>query len=162
MTLREFRSMILGAELHILTDHKNILHIGDSSQHRLRWTSYVNEYGPELHYVEGSANIVADTFLHLAREDTPMPPMVGKKQPAAFISNPESDVEDTPLDNYFSWTDDQEMLQCFTHLPDEECYLKLPGDLITDNPLNIENIKENQDADDALQQQTEKYPDCFL
>jgi hypothetical protein len=54
------------------------------------------------------------------------------------------------------------MLQCFTRLPDEECYLNLPGDLITDNPLDIENIKENQDADDALQQQAEKYPDRFL
>jgi hypothetical protein len=37
MTLREFQSMILGAELHIHTNHKNILHIGDSSQRRLRW-----------------------------------------------------------------------------------------------------------------------------
>ena len=135
--------MILGAELQIHTDHKNILHIGDSSQRRLRWISYVDEYGPELHYVEGSANVVADTFSRLARKDTPTPPTVGKKQ-SVFFSDPESDVEDTPLDNYFSWTDDQEMLQCFTCLPDEECYLNLPGDLITDNPLEIENIKENQ------------------
>ena len=58
MSLQEFRSMILGAELHIHTDHKNILHIGDSSQRRLQWISYVDEYGPELHYVKGSANVV--------------------------------------------------------------------------------------------------------
>jgi hypothetical protein len=37
-TLREFRSMLLGAELHIHTDHKSILHIGNSSQRRLRLT----------------------------------------------------------------------------------------------------------------------------
>ena len=100
--------------------------------------------------------------MRLARKDTPTLPAVGKKQPATFISNPESNVEDTPLDNYFSWTDDQEMLQCFTCLPDEECYLNLPGDLVTDNPLDIENIKEKQDTDDALQHQAEKYPDRFL
>jgi hypothetical protein len=34
-TLHKFRSMLLGAELHVHTDHKNILSIGDSSQQRL-------------------------------------------------------------------------------------------------------------------------------
>jgi hypothetical protein len=48
-TLREFQSMLLGAELHIYTDHKNILHVGDSSERRLCWISYVDEYGPNLH-----------------------------------------------------------------------------------------------------------------
>jgi hypothetical protein len=66
MTFCEFWSMLLGAELHTHTDHKNILNIGDSSQCRQQLISYVNEYGPELHYVEGSANAVADTFLWLS------------------------------------------------------------------------------------------------
>jgi hypothetical protein len=32
LTLRKFHSMLFGAELHVYTDHKNILSIGDSSQ----------------------------------------------------------------------------------------------------------------------------------
>ena len=45
-TLREFRSMLLGAEIHIHTDHKNIINVGDSSERCLRLISYVDEYSP--------------------------------------------------------------------------------------------------------------------
>jgi hypothetical protein len=68
-TLREFRSMLLGAELHIHTDHRNIFNVGDSSERRLRWISYVNECSPTLHYVEGPCNVIADTFSRLSRQD---------------------------------------------------------------------------------------------
>ncbi len=158
MTLREFWSMLLGAELHIHMDHKNILNIGDSSQHRLQWTSYVNEYGPELHYVEGSANVVVDTFSWLLRKDILASPAVGKKQPAVHSIN-EDDVDETPLDNYFSWVDNREMFECFKCLPNEECYLNLPDDMVDTNPMDMENIKEQQDADDALLQHATKYAD---
>ena len=33
----------------------------------------------------------------------------------------------------------------------DNCYLNLPEDMIEDNPLNIENIKEKQDQDAGLQ-----------
>jgi hypothetical protein len=93
--------MLLGAELHIHTDHKIILHIGDSSQCRLQLISYDDEYGPELHYVEGSAKVIADTFSRLLQKDTPVSPAVGKKQPTE--NNIDKDnVNQTPLDNYFS------------------------------------------------------------
>jgi hypothetical protein len=36
-TLCEFCSMLLGAELHIHTDPKNILNVGDSSEQHLQW-----------------------------------------------------------------------------------------------------------------------------
>ena len=60
-TLCEFRSMLFGADLHIHTDHQNILNVGDSSE-RLRRISYADEYGPTLHYVEGPLNVIADTL----------------------------------------------------------------------------------------------------
>ncbi len=77
-TLKEFRSMLLGAELHIYTDHKNILNVGDSSERWLHWISYVDEYGPTLHYIEGSCNVIADTFSRLLRKDV-RSALVGKK-----------------------------------------------------------------------------------
>ncbi len=143
MTLREFWSMLLGAELHIHTNHKNILNIGDSSQHRLRWISYVHEYGSELHYVEGSANILADTFSWLWQKDTPASPAVGKKWPAKH-SIDEDDVNETPLDNYFSWVDDREIFVCFKCLPGNECYLNLPDDMVDTNCLDMKTSKNNR------------------
>ena len=70
-----------------------------------------------------------------------------------------SDVKETPLDNYFSWSNDGEMLNSFTCLPHKEWHLNLPDNLIDNNPLDMENIKEQQDADDALLQHATKYAD---
>ncbi len=139
--------MLLGAELHIHTDHKNILNIGDSSQHRLWWISYVDEYDTELHNVEYSANVVAGTFSRLSQKDTSESPAVGKKQPAEYIIDEQDDNNETPLDNYFSWIEDREMFECFKCLPDKECYLNLPDDMVDTNPLDMGNIKKQQDAD---------------
>jgi hypothetical protein len=161
MTLHEFWSILLGAELPIHTDHKNILNIGDSSQLRLQLISHVNKYGPELHYVVGSANIVADTLSRLSQKDTPVSPTVGKKQSLEYNID-KDDVDEISLDNYFSWTDNSEMFECFKFLPDKECCLNLPDNMVDNNPLDMENIKEQQEADDALLQHATKYADQYM
>ncbi len=183
-TLREFCSMLLGAELHVHTDHKNILNIGDSSQQHLLWISYVDEYGSEVHYVEGPCNVIADTFSRLSRNDESSP-LVGKKA-ANDISNYESDNDNESL--YSSIIDGKEILDCLLSLPcissnkkqkrrhtkrrktdnrntlpkkkartlvtkynqnhyhhndtAEQCYLNLHEDMVEDNPLDLQNIKE--------------------
>jgi hypothetical protein len=71
--------------------------------------------------------------------------MVGKEESTADL-----------LDCHFSVTDDKEMMECLPHLPDEECYLNLPPDSAIDNPLDMETIKEQQDADNNLQRQATK------
>ncbi len=62
--------MLPGAVINIHTNHKNILHLGDSSQRHLRWISYVDEYGPTLHYIKGPSNVIADTFSCMLMQDT--------------------------------------------------------------------------------------------
>jgi hypothetical protein len=59
--------MLFGADLHIHTDHRNLLNVGDSSECRLRWISYADEYGTTLHYVEGPLNVITDTLSRLSR-----------------------------------------------------------------------------------------------
>jgi len=87
---------------------------------------------------------------------------VGKEHHLAADNNTSEFDDDTPLDNFFSLIEDSEMRECFTCLPSEECYLNLPDDLVSDNPLEVENINEKQDADNALQQHAEKYSNRFL
>ena len=128
MTLKEFRSMLLGAVINIHTDHKNILTLGDSSQRRLRWISYVDEYGPTLHYIKGPSNVIADTFSRMPMKTTTPLTMVGKE---------ESSVD--PLECHFSVTDDRDMMECIAYLPAEECYLNLPTNSAVENPLDMEN-----------------------
>jgi hypothetical protein len=111
-TLREFRSMLLGAEQHIHTDHKYILNIGDSSQHRLCWISNVDEYGPELHYIEGPHNVITDTFSRLSRNDVSSP-LVGKKA-ANVVSSSESDNKHDS--SYLSLLDDRTIIDCLLNL----------------------------------------------
>ncbi len=83
--------MLFGAEIHIYTDHRYILNVGDSSERRLRWISYVDEYGPTLHYVEGPLNAIADTLSRLSRNDidNDSSALVGKKA-ASVVSDSES------------------------------------------------------------------------
>jgi hypothetical protein len=95
--------MLLGAELHIYTDHKNFLNVDDLSEQRLCWISYVDEYGPTINYIEGPRNVFADTFPRLLRKYVPSI-LVGKK--AAHI------VSDSELDSlYLSLIDNKEILQ---------------------------------------------------
>jgi hypothetical protein len=78
-TLCEFCSMLHGAEQqHAHTDHKNIIYSGDSSKHHLHWISYVDEYGHELHYLEGPQIIIDDSFSRLLHSDV-LSTLVGKK-----------------------------------------------------------------------------------
>jgi hypothetical protein len=81
---------------------------------------------------------------------------VGKKQHAENNID-KDDVDETPLDNYFSWIDDREMLNCFKCLPDKECYLNLPDNMNDNNPLDMENIKQQHYTNDALLQHATKY-----
>ena len=63
-TLKEFRTILYGTELHIHTDHANLTFKTATSQRVMRWRAYVEEYAPKLYYIAE-----AEEFSDILKDD---------------------------------------------------------------------------------------------
>ena len=57
---------------------------------------------------------------------------------------------------------DPKRVECFMNLPEEDCYLNLPNILEDKHPLDMDLIKENQYADEALIRRKDKHPKQYI
>jgi hypothetical protein len=131
--------------------------------------------------VEGPLNVITDTLSRISRSniDIDSSALVGKKATASVVSDSESTA------GHSSLIDDREILEYLLNLPClhlkkkesrrpkkrrnleqdshhiDNCYLNLPEDMIGNNPLNIENIKEKQDQDADLQRSASRHPEWY-
>ena len=64
-TLKEFRNILLGQTIKVYTDHKNLTYKNFNTERVMRWRLIIEEYGPELIYLKGKSNIVADALSRL-------------------------------------------------------------------------------------------------
>jgi hypothetical protein len=144
-TLKQFQGMLLGANIHVFTDHKNLTFDTLKTQHMLRWHTKIEEYLPMLHYIEGPRNILANNLSRLHRLVTPAHIAEGKKpvEPAE-VSIKEEDKAYF-LDQEYSGLYNENVWECI------ECYLNLPDTPHPDeNPLNYAHINELQQQDEQL------------
>ena len=79
-TLKEFRTMLLGAEIRVYTDHKNLTHklTSFTTQRVMRWRLLLEEYGCKYFYKQGTLNVVADALSRVPT--TRMTRSTGEKQ----------------------------------------------------------------------------------
>ena len=83
--LKEFRNILLGQKIIVYTDHQNLTYKVFNTECIMCWHLICKEYGPELKYVKGEHNIVADALSCLGLE----PPLPTENDPIV-LDYPES------------------------------------------------------------------------
>ena len=68
-TLKEFRNILLGQQIIVHTDHENLTYKKFNSDRVMRWRLFIEEYSPDLKYIKGTKNVVADALSRLAHTD---------------------------------------------------------------------------------------------
>src|SRR5210317_352670 len=68
-TLKEFRNILLGHKIIVYTDHENLTYKNFNTNRVMRWRLLLEEFGPELIYLKGEKNIVADALSRLPMEE---------------------------------------------------------------------------------------------
>ncbi len=66
-TLKEFKGMLWGQSIKVYTDHVNLIRdaLGMTSDRVYQWSLLLEEYGPEIVYIKGIHNTVADAISQL-------------------------------------------------------------------------------------------------
>jgi transposase InsO family protein len=70
--LKEFRNILMGQQLIVHTDHENLTYKTQNSDRVMRWRLYIEEYSPDLQYLPGNKNVVADALSRLELQNEPM------------------------------------------------------------------------------------------
>src|SRR6476620_9142578 len=60
--LKEFRNILLGQQIHVHTDHENLMYKTFNSDRVMLWRLYIEGFTPDLKYIKGEHNVVADTL----------------------------------------------------------------------------------------------------
>ena len=70
-TLKEYRNILLGHEIEVFTDHKNLVYKTFNTERVMRWRLIIEEFGPKLTYIKGTSNVVADALsrMRLSEKD---------------------------------------------------------------------------------------------
>ena len=69
-TLNEYRNILLGQQIKVFTDHKNLTCVNFNTQQVICWRMVIEDFAPELVYIPSATNIVVDAIICLEMSDT--------------------------------------------------------------------------------------------
>jgi len=69
-TLKEFKNILLGQRITVYTGHKNLISENTQIEWVLRWRLLIEEFSPNLIYLPGHKNVVADALSRLELDST--------------------------------------------------------------------------------------------
>jgi RNase H-like domain found in reverse transcriptase len=75
-TLKEYYNILLGQQIEVFTDHKNLVYKTFNTERIMRWRLIIEEFGPKLTYIKGASNIVADALSRMRLTKTDFGPEV--------------------------------------------------------------------------------------
>ena len=64
-TLKEFKNILMGQQIVVYTDHKNLTYNNFNTERVMRSPLLIEEFGPTIEYIKGPKNIVADALSRL-------------------------------------------------------------------------------------------------
>ena len=63
--MKEFCTVLLGQLIKIYTDHKNLTCKNFNTDRVLQWRLVLEEYDPNIEYIQGAMNVAADALSQL-------------------------------------------------------------------------------------------------
>ena len=181
LVLKEFRSMLLGTEINVWTDHKNLTFNTLNTQRVLRWRLFLEDFAPTFRHIAGNDNTLADCFSRLPMMDKPTEgKSSGKGKPIDF-SKLQVPV-DNEVEESFHFNKPPSIEEINEEMPcqfscckdvrehglliaeDEElrdCFLYYPMTNEMQNPITVDNIQQHQFEDQLLNQLAQQQPYRF-
>ena len=133
VTLQEFKTTLLGAEIHVFTDHKNLTYSKLTSQRVLRWRLFLEDFSPTFHYIKGNQNVLADTLSRLEINEN----IIAKEETIAPQST-------TTSQSFCLQQDNPILFECFMYHPQLD---KIPY------PIDYTHLLQHQKQDKELIQE---------
>jgi hypothetical protein len=146
--------MLLGVDIHVFMDHKNLTFNTLKVQCVLHWRTKFEEFSPMLRYIKGPCNCLDNNLSRLHCLVTSAQIGEGNKLVEPTEVSNEEEFKAEFLDQEYSGLYDNDIWECI------ECYLNLPDTPHPDeNPLDYAHNCELLQQDKQLFALQLKYPD---